>query len=104
MTLAKQEKIVPTQTPPFVIIKITNGLESTSFVHLQEGVTKNVYGNLLDRYEVKEYCDSIDFKNRKWKLGNPTVCKGRQKTFNQTLPISVQTIPLYTTSKFSHHR
>ena len=82
MTLAKQEKIVPTQTPPFVIIKITNGLESISFVHLQEGITKNVYGNLLDRYEVKEYCDSFDFKNREWKLGNPTVCKQRQGTYH----------------------
>ena len=101
MTLAKQEKIVPAQTPPFVIIKITNGLESTSFVHLQEGVTENVYGNLLDRYEVKEYCDSIDFKNQEWKLGNPTVCKQEQKTYNQTLPISKQTIPLHMTSRLS---
>ena len=97
-------KIVTEQTPPFVIIKITNGLESKTFVHMQQGVTKNVYENLLDHYEVKEYCDSINFKNQEWKLGNPTVCKRRQKTYNQTLPISVQTIPLYTKSKFSHQR
>ena len=101
LTLAKEVKIVPAKTPPFVIIKITNGVESKSFVHLQEGVTKNAYGNLLDRYKVREYCDSIDFKSQEWKLGNPTVCKRRQKTYNQTLPISVQTIPLHTSSKFS---
>ena len=93
------KKVVPKKTPPFVIIKITNGLESKTFVHLQNGVKKEVYGNVLDEYEIKEYCDSINFKKQKWKLGNPSVCKWRPKSLKQTLPTSVQTIPLNKKSK-----
>ena len=94
MTIPDYEKVFHMQTPPFVIIEITNGLESKTFVHLQKGVREEVYGNVLDEYEVKEYCDSINFKKQKWKLGNPSVCKWRPKSLKQTLPTSVQTIPL----------
>ena len=93
--------LVPEQTPPFVIIKITNGLESKTIVHLQEGVKKGAYGNILDQFEVKEYCDSIDFIHLEWKLGSSSVCKWRQSTFNQKLPISIQTIPLNKSGKSS---
>ena len=93
--------LIPEQTPPFVIIKITNGLESKTIVHLQEGVKKEAYGNILDQFEVKNYCDSIYFKNRNWKLGSPSVCKWRQSTLNQTLPISMQTFPLNKSGKSS---
>ena len=88
MTSPDYEKVFHMQTPPFVIIEITNGLESKRFVHLQEGVRKEVYGNVLDEYEVKNYCDSIYFNNQEWKLGSPSVCKWGLKTYNQTLPTS----------------
>ena len=88
LTLPEYGKVFPMKTPPFVLIKITNGLESKTFVHLQQGVRKEVYGNLLDKNEVKNHCDSIHFKNQEWKLGSPSVCKWGLKTYNQTLPTS----------------
>ena len=103
MTLVNHKHLVPKQTPPFVIIMITNGLETKTLVHLQDGVRKEAYGNILDEFEVKDYCDSFYFKNQKWKLGSPSVCKGRSKDMTaDTLPLSVKTIPLTTPSRLIH--
>ena len=88
LKLENHEKLVSEQTPPFVMIEISNGLETKTIIHLQEGVRKETYGNVLDRYEeVKNYCDSFFFKDQEWKLGSPSVCYWRPEQVLSTLPV-----------------
>jgi len=88
LKLENHEKMVSEQTPPFVMIEISNGLETKTIIHLQEGVRKETYGNVLDRYEeVKNYCDSFYFKDQEWKLGSPSVCYWRPEQVLSTLPV-----------------
>ena len=95
--------LVPEQTPPFVIIKITNGHDVKRMVHLQQGVRKEAYGNILDKFEVKNYCDSFNFKNQKWMLGEPSVCNwAPNDLMHDPLPLIVKTIPYPTPSMLIH--
>ena len=60
--------------PPFLVVKVYNGLNDINFVHLQIGSKKEDYGNLLDKYYVvKNYCDTFTF-HFEWKLGHPMIC------------------------------
>ena len=60
--LKDQERHVPEKTPIFMIYEI-NGLplhESSykeTIVHLKHGVRKEQYGNLLNKYQVRTYCE-----------------------------------------------
>ena len=49
---------MPYETPPFVVIEITNGINYTKFVQLQREVKRESYGKLLDDYMVNDYCDT----------------------------------------------
>ena len=80
---------MPKQTPPFIMLDITNGLETKTIIHLQEGLRKESYGNVLDRFEVKNYCDSFFFKDQEWKLGSPTICLWKPQELLATLPVIV---------------
>ena len=74
---------IPKQTPPFVIITLTdqNGhacknLKSLGkFVQLPKEVKKESYGDLLENYtEVKNFCDTIQLDDRFMKLGDFDTC------------------------------
>ena len=57
-------------------------------IHLQNGVSKETYGDVLDRFEeVKNYCDSFFFKDQEWKLGSPSVCNWKPEQVLSTLPV-----------------
>ena len=42
--------LLPSQAPPFVIIKVTNGKQELSYTELQPGIDKAAYGDLLDSF------------------------------------------------------
>ena len=59
--LKDQERHVPENTPIFMIYEINGLPEHDSYkekiVHLKHGVKKEQYGNLLDNYQVRTYCE-----------------------------------------------
>jgi hypothetical protein len=71
------------------MLEITNGLETKTVVHLQENTRKEAYGNILDKFEVKGYCDFFYFKDQEWKLGSPSICKWKPQDLEATLPLDV---------------
>ena len=90
LLLENHEHLVPRETPPFIMIDITNGLKTKRLAHLQEGVRKEAYGNVLDKIdEVKAYCDSFSFMDQEWKLGSPSVCSWKPGDLNATFAVDV---------------
>ena len=70
-------------------MKITNGIDHTKFVQLPYGISKKVYGNLLDDFSVHNYCGTFIWKKLKeqnWKLGNPKICEWKEEDLNANLP------------------
>ena len=75
LELLDSDKVIPKETPPFIIHEITNdGKKTKTFIHLQQGISKSSYGDVLESYDVKEYCDTFNFNGKDWKLGDPSVC------------------------------
>ena len=75
LELLHGNNLVLKQTPLFVIVKISNGLEDFSFAHLQKGIKREAYGDLLESFDsVKNYCDIFKFKEEEWKLGYYKEC------------------------------
>ena len=84
-----KDHVVPKETPPFLIVKITNGIDHHQFVQLPYGVSKKTYGNLLDDFIVKNYCDIITWdkvKGQQWKIGNTKICGWKTEDLNAYLP------------------
>ena len=50
LQLTNFEDSLPSQAPPFVIVKITNGKQELSYAELQPGIDKTAYGDLLDSF------------------------------------------------------
>ena len=50
LQLTNFEDSLPSQAPPFVIVKITNGKQELSYAELQPGIDKAAYGDLLDSF------------------------------------------------------
>ena len=42
-----------------MVIEISNGIENTQFVQLKNGVSRETYGNLLEDFEVLDYCSTF---------------------------------------------
>ena len=75
LELLHGNNLVPKQTPLFVIVEISNGEEDFSFAHLQKGIKKEAYGDLLESFDdVKNFCDTFKFKEKEWKLGYYEEC------------------------------
>jgi len=71
--------LVPAQAPPFFVYRFTSDLEKVA--HLPVGAQKEQYGNLLDDYSVRSYCDSYDIvdlrsgiEDLSWNLGHSSTC------------------------------
>ena len=76
LELLHGNNLVPKQTPLFVIVEISNGEEDFSLAHLQKGIKKEAYGDLLESFDVvKNFCDTFRFKGKKWKLGYYELCE-----------------------------
>ena len=90
LELLNDNNLVPEQTPLFVIVKISNGLEDFSFAHLQKGVKREAYGDLLESFDsAKNYCDTIEFKGEEWKLGYYKECGYNLEDLTATLPVKL---------------
>ena len=87
LELLHGNNLVPKQTPLFVIVKISNGEEDFSFAHLQKGITKEAYGDLLESFDdVKNFCDTFKFKEKEWKLGYYEVCDYKLRDLTASTP------------------
>ena len=42
-----------------MVIEITNGIEHTQFVQLNNGVSRETYGNILEDFVVLDYCSTF---------------------------------------------
>ena len=64
---------------PFLIYRVVeNGIRD--IVHLQPGASREQYGDILDSYTVKNYCDTADILDLgTWNLGHPTICSTHDK-------------------------
>ena len=79
--------LVPKQTPLFIIVKISNGKEDFSFAHLQKGIKKEAYGDLFESFDdVKNFCDTLKFKGKKWKLGYYEECDYKLRNLTAFTP------------------
>jgi len=87
LVIGESKVYAPKSAPPFMMFKIRDNKTHAikRFVHLAPGVSKDQYGDLLDDYEVKEYCDKFRFDESdqfalktqywfNWQLGNATFC------------------------------
>ena len=75
-----------------MVIEITNGLEHTKFVQLQQGVSRERYGNLLNDWKVNDYCSIFNWdkvKGQEWKIGHPTICGWTPEELTAVLPITI---------------
>ena len=84
-----QDHVVPKETPPFLIVKITNGIEHNQFVQLPYGISKKAYGNILDHFSVNNFCSIFTWdkaEGQNWKIGNPKICEWKDEDFNAYLP------------------
>ena len=87
LELLHGNNLVPKQTPLFVIVKISNGKEDFSFVHLQKGIKREAYGDLLVSFDVvKNFCDTFKFKEKEWKLGYYAVCDYKLRNLTASSP------------------
>ena len=87
LELLNGNNLVPKQTPLFVIVKISNGEEYFSFAHLQKGIKKEAYGDLLEFFdEVKNFCDTFKFKEKEWKLGYYEECDYKLRNLTASTP------------------
>ena len=57
-----------------MVIEITNGIEHTQFVQLNNGVTRETYGNLLEDFVVLDYCSTFTWNKIK---GTSHHCRSR---------------------------
>ena len=90
LELLHGNNLVPKQTPLFVIVKISNGEEDFSFAHLQKGIKKEAYGDLLESFDdVKNFCDTFKFKEKEWKLGYYEVCDYKLRDLTASTPSKV---------------
>ena len=90
LDLLHGNNLVPKQTPLFVIVKISNGEEDFSFAHLQKGIKKEAYGDLLDSFDdVKNFCDTFKFKKKEWKLGYYEECDYKLRDLTASTPAKV---------------
>ena len=48
-----------------MVIEITNGIEHTQFVQLNNGVSRETYGNLLKDFVVLDYCSTFTWNKIK---------------------------------------
>ena len=84
-----EDHVVPKETPPFLVVTITNGIDNHQFVQLPYGVSKKTYGNLLDDFSVYNYCGIVTWdraKGQEWKIGNPKICGWKTENLNSYLP------------------
>ena len=87
LQLLHGNNLVLKQTPLFVIVEISNGEEDFSFAHLQKGIKKEAYGDLLESFDdVKNFCDTFEFKEKKWKLGFYEVCDYKLRKVTASTP------------------
>ena len=87
LELLHGNNLVPKQTPLFVVVKISNGKEDFSFAHLQKGIKKEAYGDLLESFDdVKNFCDTFKFKEKEWKLGYYEVCDYKLRDLTASTP------------------
>ena len=72
-------------------MKITNGIEHTQFIQLRYGIKKKAYGNLLDGFSVKRFCDTFTWykTGQNWNIGNPKSCGWKKEDLNAYLPIDI---------------
>ena len=95
LELLHGNNLVPKQTPLFVIVKISNGEENFSFAHLQKGIKKEAYGDLLESFDdVKSFCDTFKFKEKEWKLGYYKECDYKLRTLTASTPAKGFIYPL----------
>jgi len=88
-----EKDLVPNDPPPFVVIIISNGINWTKFIHLQNGAKKEHYGDLFNtRYghvDVYEYCGTFTWDKvpgQEWKLGHFSICKWNPDDLNASFP------------------
>ena len=87
LELLHGNNLVPKQTPLFVIVEISNGEEDFSFAHLQKGIKKEAYGDLLESFDdVKNFCDTFKFKEKEWKLGYYKKCDYNLRNLTASTP------------------
>jgi len=88
--------VVPMETPLFMVIEITNGIEHTQFAQLNYGVSRETYGNLLEDFVVLDYCSTFTWdkvKGQEWKIGHPDICGWNPKDLTAFLPITILNLP-----------
>ena len=87
LQLLHGNNLVLKQTPLFVIVEISNGEEDFSFAHLQKGIKKEAYGDLLESFDdVKNFCDTFKFKGKRWKLGYYEECDYKLRNLTASTP------------------
>ena len=66
--------------PPFMVFEVESGIreggeDSKEFVHLPKGVSKSQYGDMLNDYQfVLNYCDTLNFGDLSFPLGDRAEC------------------------------
>ena len=79
--LSEGNDLIPTTTPPFFIYRFLEDIPDVA--HLQKGAQKEHYGDLLNDFDVKNFCDTykIDYVDEndkpaqmKWTLGHHSDC------------------------------
>ena len=87
LQLLHGNNLVLKQTPLFVIVEISNGEEDFSFAHLQKGIKKEAYGDLLESFDdVKNFRDIFKFKEKEWKLGYYEECDYKLRNLTASAP------------------
>ena len=86
-----EKNVMPIETPAFIVIEGTNGKEEFKIAHLQRGAKKEAYTDLLDSYQVKNYCDSFSFFGKDFKLGSSLVCGWKPEELKAELPKTEET-------------
>ena len=85
--------MISDEMPPFLIVKITNGINQTKFVQLKKGVQKESYGDLFETFlpsiTVLNYCSTFKWDKipeKEWKLGYSSICGWNPKDLTSFLP------------------
>ena len=85
--------VISDEMPPFLIVKITNGINQTKFVQLKKGVQKESYGDLFETFlpsiTVLNYCSTFKWDKipeKEWKLGHSSICGWNPKDLTSFLP------------------
>ena len=87
------KSVISKKQPPFIIIKITNGINHTKFIHLKNGVKAEAYGDLFETFlpsvSIQDYCSTFKWDKipgQEWKLGHSSICGWNPKDLTAFLP------------------